>query len=634
MKSRTLLAGAGFCILAAVAIESADRYLFRQAAAAVAARVDGLTFAGISAEPWRGEARIDGLDWRRRGSSLHVRAVKFAPPRLFPLAGAALAGLGEASADDLTLETGLSVYRIKRIVLVGASLSSAGLLQLFDPKNTEPLAERLVALTAASIAIPEMTVETKTGTATQTFIYRDILLNGISAGKAAEANIAGISFSILDPRTGDADGAYGKVSAKDVDLVLAAKILSETRDQENEPKRELFNAIDIDGFHLGGAQGELDIRRLTAATVTGRAPLRPWREAATAVAEPSTSGAQRSALLAAFVDAFGSDDLTATEIGLNFRKEANATRLTIGRASISLLDGPRIDGVEAQNLVFARPSGRISVESLSFRGLDLRPLTNSDRAPNLLGEDLRPDFEQIAMTKLEGRLTPTEDADASSGSTFEVERFAIERAAPKDAARSGLNVSLDHFTAPAGDGGVFSTLAAMGYERLDLSSRLDVIWSEASSELAINSFSLDGADMGSLNITAQFSNVTLDLASRDERVAAAAAHSVLIKKLDLHVENAGLFDKALAVQAKNEKQSVDEARQSDILKATLLLPALLGNEAPARALGAALAKFIAAPKNFSLQALAPEGIGIADLEFVQTPGALLKKIEVTAAANQ
>ncbi len=629
MKSRTLLAGAGLCILAAVAIESADRYFFRQAAAAVAARVDGLTFAGISAEPWRGEARIDGLDWRRRGSSLHVGAVKFAPPPLFPLAG-----LGEASADDLTLETGLSVYRIKRIVLVGASLSSAGLLQLFDPKNAAPLGERLAALTAASIAIPEMTVETKTGTATQTFIYRDILLNGISAGKAAEANIAGISFSILDPQTGDADGAYGKVSAKDVDLVLAAKIMSETRDQEDEPKREFFNAIDIDGFHLGGAQGELDIRRLTAATVTGRAPLRPWREAAAAVAEPSTSGAQRNALLAAFVDAFGSDDLTATEIGLNFRKEANATRLTIGRASISLLDGPRIDGVEAQNLVFARPSGRISVESLSFRGLDLRPLTNSDRAPNLLGEDLRPDFEQIAMTKLEGRLTPTEGADASSGSTFEVERFAIERAAPKDAARSGLNVSLDHFTAPAGDGGVFSTLAAMGYERLDLSSRLDVIWSEASSELAINSFSLDGADMGSLNVAAQFSNVTLDLASRDERVAAAAAHSVLIKKLDLHVENAGLFDKALAVQAKNEKQSVDEARQSDILKATLLLPALLGNEAPARALGAALAKFIAAPKNFSLQALAPEGIGIADLEFVQTPGALLKKIEVTAAANQ
>ena len=55
---------------------------------------------------------------------------------------------------------------------------------------------------------------------------------------------------------------------------------------------------------------------------------------------------------------------------------------------------------------------------------------------------------------------------------------------------------------------------------------------------------------------------------------------------------------------------------------------------PARVLGSALAKFIAAPKNFSLQALASEGVGVADLALVQTPGALLKKIEITAAANQ
>ena len=168
----------------------------------------------------------------------------------------------------------------------------------------------------------------------------------------------------------------------------------------------------------------------------------------------------------------------------------------------------------------------------------------------------------------------------------------------------------------------------MGYARLDLSSRLDVDWNKASGELAIDLLFFDAADMGSVNLAAQFANVTQDLASRDEQVAAAATRSVLIKKLDLRVENAGLFDRALAVQAKNDKQSIDEARQTDILRATLLLPTLLGNEPAARALGSALAKFIAAPKNFSLQALAPEGVGVADVELVQTPGALLKKIRL------
>jgi hypothetical protein len=631
MKSRTLLAGAGLCVLIAFAVESADRYVFRQAAAAVAARVEGLTIAGISAEPWRGEARIDGLDWRRNGASLHVGALKFAPPPFFPLAGAALAGLGAASADDVTLEAGLSVYRIKRIELAGASISSADLMQVFDPKSAAPLAERLAKLTAASITIPEMTVETKTGAATQKFIYRDILLNGVSEGKAADASIAGISFSIADPENGDAGGAYGKVSARDVDLVLVAKIMSETREAADAPKLALFNAIDVDGFHLGGAHAALDVRRLTAGAVTGRAPLRPWREVA---AGPSTGAAQRNALLAALLDSFGYEDFTASDIRLDFRNEANPASLTIGQASIARLDGPRFDGFEAQTLVFEKGSSRLSLEALSFRGLDLAPLTSADGAPNLLGADLRPDFEQIVLTKLEGRLASTGEADASTGDTFEVKRIAIERAAPRDAARPSLNVSLDHFTAPVRDAGVFSTLAAMGYARLDLSSRLNVDWSKASGELAINSFFLDGADMGSLNLAAQFSNVTQDLASKDERVAAAAAQGVLIKKLNLRIENAGLFDKALAVQAKNEKQSIEEARQSDILRANLLLPTLLGNEPPARALGSALAKFIAAPKNFSLVAVAPGGIGVADLELVQTPGALLKKIDVTAAANQ
>lgn len=477
-----------------------------------------------------------------------------------------------------------------------------------------------------------MTVETKSGTTTQTFIYHDIVLNAVGAGKAADANIAGISFAIADPQLGDASGAYGKISAKNVDLVLAAKIITETRDEADAPKQALLDAIDIDGFHLGGAHGEVDVRRLTVATLTGRPPLRAWREAA-AVA-PTAGLAQRNALLAAFLDAFGSDGLTATDIALVFSKATNPTSLTIGAASISRLDGPRIDGVETQNLVFERASGKIGLETLSFHGVDLNPLTGADREPNLLGEGLRPDFDRIALTKLQGRLGSNVEAGAASETTFEVERFEIESAASKETARPGLSIALDHLTAPVADTGVFSTLATLGYARVDLSGRLGLDWSAASRDLAINSFSVDGADMGSVNVAAQFANVTPDLASSDEATAAAATRGVLIKKLDLHVENAGFFDKALAAQAKNEKQSVDEARQSDILRAKLLLPALLGDEPSARALGAALAKFIADPKNLSLKAVAPEGIGVADLELVETPGALLKKIDITAAANQ
>ena len=460
----------------------------------------------------------------------------------------------------MTLEAGPSVYRIKRVQLVGASISSADLLKVFDPKSVAPLAERLAGLTAASIAIPEMTVETKTGAATQTFVYRDILLSGVDGGKATDASVAGISFSIADAENGGADGAYGKISAKDIDLALAAKIMSETREAADAPKPPLFKDIDIDGFHLGGAHAALDVRRLTVAAVTGRPPSRPWREATDA----PLGAAQRNALLAAFLDLFGFDDFTATDVALNPRAEAEMGRSTIGRVTIMRLDGPRIDGVEAQNLVFGTAWGGIGLQSLTFRGLDLGPLTRADRAPNLPGEDLRPDFEQIALTKLEGRLPSTKEADASSGDTFGVERFAIDRTAPKDARQRAPQCLARSFTAP-----VRRLRRVLGSSRHGLCAarsveppqcRLEQSFERTGDRFALLRCGRHG--IGEPRST--FRQCHSGSRFQDEQVAAAAMRGVLIKKLDLRVENAGLFDKALAVQAKNDKQSIEEARQTDI----------------------------------------------------------------------
>ena len=75
--------------------------------------------------------------------------------------------------------------------LVGASLSRLAFSSFFDPKNTEPVAKAGRADGGIDFN-SRNDRRNQTGTATQTFIYRDILLNGISAGKPAEAN--SISF--------------------------------------------------------------------------------------------------------------------------------------------------------------------------------------------------------------------------------------------------------------------------------------------------------------------------------------------------------------------------------------------------------------------------------------------------------
>jgi hypothetical protein len=629
MKLRTLFAGAGLCVLAIVSLEAADRYAFREAVAAFASRADGLTFERIVDEPLRGEARIVGLNWRRDDVLIHIGALTFAAPPFLPPVAAAVAGTGSATVEDLTIEAGPSTYKIKRVDLVGASLSASELRESFDPKQAETLVERLAKLSATTITMPELTIVTRIGATTQQFFYRDIALNGVVSGKAATASAAGASFTLSDPRAGDAAGAYGRISASNVDLVLAAKLLTQTIDNPDAPKLPLYQSVSVDGFHLGNAHFGLDIKTLTAAAVKARPPQAPLQPTHSEPVSPETS--KSDALR--WLDSFEIEDAAATDIRLDLNKDGDAARLTIARGSLPRLDGAKIDAIDGQDLALQRKSGMINLARSSFRGLDLWPMTSADRAPNKLARDFRPDFEQIVLTKLVSNPASTGEEAAKAGA-FELGRFEIDSAAQKEPAGRTLNVAVDHFIYLLDDDGAFRTLADMGYSRLDLSSRLNMIWTEASSELAIDDFSIEGADMGSVDITASIANVTEDLVSGDERIAAAAVRDLLIKKLDIHIVNGGLFDKALAAQAKSQKQSVDEARQSDMTKATLVLPALLGNKPPIRVIGSELAKFVADPKTFSLVILAPDGFGVADLELARTPEALLKKIEITAYANQ
>ncbi|VFU07971.1 hypothetical protein [Methylocella tundrae] len=633
MKSRTLLGGVAFCALAVVSLEAADRYAFRQSVAAVASRVDGLTFSRVIDEPWRGDARIIGLDWRRKDVSLHIGALNFAASALLPPIAAALAGTGSASAEDVVIETGLATYKIKKIELSGASISNSDLLALFDAKAAKPLAERLAALSAAAITIPEMTVESKVGAATQKLTYRDIALNSLVNGKAASASAAGASFSLSNPQSGDVGGAYGPMSAKDIDLVLGARILTETRDRADAPKLPLYNSLAINGFHLGNAHFDLDVKNLTVGAVKARPELKQQVDANTVEAQPQRT-AKGDALR--LLDCFEVDDVAASALKLELNKDGDAATFTMAQASMTRLDGSQIDSLDGKDLALDRAAGRMAVESVSFRGIDLRPLSSADHAPDLLGKDLRPDFEEIVVTKFAADATPASET-AKSGGSFKVERFGIRSAAQKDDSTSGLDVALDHLVYPldeGGDGGALPALAAMGYSRLDLTSRLNVVWTQTSKQLAINDFSLEGAGMGALKMTALIDNVTQDLASNNEQIAAAAARNLLVKKIDIRVENAGLFDRSLAAQAKSQKKSVDEVRQSDLMAATFMFPALLGNNPSARLLGSELAKFIVEPKSFNLVALAPEGFGLADLELVKTPGALLKKMAITGSANE
>ncbi|PNG24816.1 hypothetical protein [Methylocella silvestris] len=628
MKLQPFLAAAGLAGFAAILVDVGERHALDGAVAATLVANPSLGIESVASEPWRGEIRFGSVDWRGHGLSFHAGAIKVAATPGWTLIPVAFAATGSASATDVTIVTGSSTYKIKQIDLTGASISSAELLKLFDSSEKQSAADRFATLSAATITMPELTIESRIGAMTQTFTYRDVVLSGVKDGKAADVAASGASFSLSDPKTGEVKGAYGRIGLKDLDLGLSARMVSETQDQPTE-KLPLYNSLAIDGAHVENAQFGLDLKTITLASVLARPPAKTASApGAAAKLDPTTADALK------WLDAIEINELAAADIKLELHNGQEPGHFTATRALLARLDGRRIDALDLEGVVFERGPRRISLNSASLRGLNLEPLTVTENGQTLLEKNLRPRFDEIVLTALASDRAAAADEPARKGGAFKVDRIGVKSFESNEAASIGLNVAIDHFVTALDELGPLPDLVAMGYSQLDLTSRLNAVWTRASSELAISDFSLRGADMGALQLSALLGDVTPEIASHDEAVAAAAARRVLVKKVDLTLVNEGVVDKALAAQAKSQRLSVDEVRQADMMKASLLLPALAGNAPALRLVGSELAKFIADPKSFNLIALSSQGVGVSDLEFVATPAELLKKVEITAYANR
>jgi hypothetical protein len=64
------------------------------------------------------------------------------------------------------------------------------------------------------------------------------------------------------------------------------------------------------------------------------------------------------------------------------------------------------------------------------------------------------------------------------------------------------------------------------------------------------------------------------------------------------------------------------------------IPAMMGNSPASKAIGNAVAKFLADPKTLRISARSRDGLGASDLMMLSDPLALLDKVEISASANE
>ncbi len=628
--------------LTAAAAEFVARSSERQVFAAIADHAKALTADKIIADPWRGEIRLLGLTWREAGASIHVGALRLraAPPALFP-GVPAFADAHAASAEDVTIETALASFKIRRIELSGTSLSAVELAQILDSSSGAPISERIGRISAATIAIPELISVSKFTPFDQRFVYRNIRLTDVVRGKAAAASADGASFSMSDPELGDAEGAYGHMTSKAVDLILAARIMSGRRDDPAEPETPLCQSFAIEGFHLSNAKTGFDLGAgaLTGDGVRGRPWRAPWIEAMGGEQIPLERKKRVAAIYADISDSLAVDEMDASDVRLTMRTADAPANLTIGHVAITQFHGAEIDAVNIQNLAFATEMQKIGFEGLAIRQLDLASLGRASAISASSDDDAaqRP-FAEFVATRLDGEIADAKAGREGFHGAFKLGRLEVRESQEKDkdSAAIKFDAALDHFTLRLDEAknGALKDLRALGYSQLDLSSRIAIVWDEARQELAITTLAFEGADMGSVRISGLLSNVAKNLFSTNHAAAIVAALDALLKKFDVRLVNAGLFDKVIAAQAERQHKSIDEMRQTYARAAIVFLPVLLENAPAAQTIGAALIKFIANPKSLRLVAAAPDGLSLSDLTAIQTPGALLNKLSVEASANE
>jgi hypothetical protein len=115
----------------------------------------------------------------------------------------------------------------------------------------------------------------------------------------------------------------------------------------------------------------------------------------------------------------------------------------------------------------------------------------------------------------------------------------------------------------------------------------------------------------------------------------AALAGATARSLEIALEDAGLFGRLVGREAERQKRSADDLRREYGVAAAIGVPAMLGSNPGARAVGQAVARFVARPGRLTVTATTkdPAGLGLADFLSVADPMTLLGRLDVTASAR-
>ena len=179
------------------------------------------------------------------------------------------------------------------------------------------------------------------------------------------------------------------------------------------------------------------------------------------------------------------------------------------------------------------------------------------------------------------------------------------------------------------------SLAALGYSKVELAMAIGANYQADAKSFTLSDFTIDGVQMGTLGLKANFTDVGPALFGADNGARMQALLEAGVASIEVRLVDSGLFDKALDYYAKQEGVAPDKLRGQWSATVGQMTPVILGGSPSSLALAAEAQKFVAAPKNLTVSVKAKAGaLKAGDFMAISDPTEFVGKLEISAAANR
>ncbi|ARN82041.1 hypothetical protein [Methylocystis bryophila] len=535
--------------------------------------------------------------------------------------GAAIALEKFTSAENLLLRLGSFELRIPRLALEETPLTQQELAALFAKETPLSLAERLARFTAERARLPEAQGQSAVDGKMKEFIFKDILLEHVLAGRVGALRASRLDETLGDDKAQSVAARYENLTASGLTLTGLARLLEDPHGGDESVS--IADAAALEKLTVTANDGALS---LAAARLSTRRP-RLAAFSDPALRRATGEAQDRIALVKEVVAAVSFETLEAQDLSLSGAPAPADPAFSLGARDLAFEGLEKGVARKARLAHFDLKSadgGRIALEGATFEGLDIgAALTHSGlRALH---------FDKARLEKLAG------DAPAPDGrgrSKFALESATLDLGhfrdgAPTKAAARFQSLSVD--LAARGEETNAEFLRSLGYSTLEFSGAGAAEWREASRQFDLSRLSLDAKGMFSLSLGAKLSGVDGAIFTASPLMAAPLLLASRLDRLEATLADPKLIDRLIERSAR--QSGVDPARlRTDYARDMgRAISVALGGSEKAKRIAAAVERFILRRSRLRLSLTAPQGLGVMDL--LKSPPEILQSLEVEASAE-